>query len=189
MDMEFPSRVNVRVSLFDQEALCARWPGFESLGGRAQLARTRLAEPLSVAETHNTTTIPMHERIAGIMNRNESYDPIEYQINGFAVGSDDTEPGRFDRQLYDERWRTDLTAIDRTGATLFLTTTLDASEANGAWIEECGLYANAESSDRVLVNRTLIPNPFEKTSRLRANFDIELTVGNLTEVDEEESDG
>ena len=189
MNTEFSSRVNVRVSLFDQEALCDRWPGFETMSGMTQLARTRRVEPLSVAETHNTTTIPMHERIAGIMNRHESYSPAEYQINGFAVGSDDTEPGRFDRQLYDERWRTDLTAIDRTGATLFLTATLDASEANGAWIEECGLYANADSPERVLVNRTLIPNPFEKTSRLRANFDIELTVGNLADVDEEESDG
>lgn len=166
---------NVRVALHDLETLRDRYPDWDSLDKAEKLRRARDVPPDRVVTASNLTTTGHHELLVDVLDETQSTNE---DASHLAVGTDDgTDPSSGNSSLNNEVYRTTIAETTDNGATLFTSTFLDSTEANGNDLVEVGLVTSDSSGSDILLNHSII-DVINKDDETTATIDVELTYAN-----------
>lgn len=165
---------NVRISLHDVDDLRSRYPRWDELPKQEQLLLARRVEPTRVVESANVTTTGLHELIVDQLHDGQTVDASASHL---AVGTDDTQPDGGNEELNNEVYRAAVTDDADRGSTLFTSTFLDSTEANGNTLVEAGLVTSAAGGSNILLNHALISG-IQKDNESTATIDVSLSFSN-----------
>lgn len=160
---------NVHVYEHDLETLRARWPGWDENPKWVKRELAKRTKPDREQHNANTTVDGLHEYIVDNLDPSQS---VNLDASHLAVGTGTTQPASGNTSLNNEVFRVATTDDSDNGTTLFTSTFLDTSEANGNTLEEVGLFT--ASSGGTLLNHSLISS-IPKDDETTATIDVSLT--------------
>ena len=160
---------NVHVREHDLDTLREQWPAWDENPKWVKRELARRTEPDREHHDRNTTVDGLHEYIVDNLHPSQSAD---LDASHLAVGTDDTTPASGNTSLNNEVHRITTTDDADQGATLFTSTFLDTSEANGNDLKEVGLIT-ADSGGTLLNHSTI--STITKDDETTATIDVYLT--------------
>jgi hypothetical protein len=160
---------NVHVREHDIGTLREQWTGWDENPKWVKRELARRTEPDREQHNANTTVDGLHEYIVDNLDPSQS---VDLDASHLAVGTGTTQPASGNSSLNNEVFRVATTDDSDNGATLFTSTFLDTSEANGNTLEEVGLFT--ASSGGTLLNHSLISS-ITKDDETTATIDVSLT--------------
>jgi len=160
---------NVHVYEHDLETLRKRWPGWDANPKWVKRELAKRTKPDREQHNGNTTVSGLHEYIVDALDPDQS---ANLDATHLAAGTGTTQPASGNTSLNNEVFRVQTTDGSDNGTTLFTSTFLDTSEANGNALEEVGLIT--ASSGGTLLNHSLI-GTITKDDETTATIDVSLT--------------
>jgi len=160
---------NVHVYEHDLDTLRTRWPGWDENPKWVKRELAQRTDPDREQHNANTTLVGLHEYIVDELDPSQS---VDLSASHLAVGTGTTQPTSGNTSLNNEVARLATTDDTDNGTTLFTSTFLDTSEANGNTLDEVGLIT--ASSGGTLLNHSLISS-IDKTDETTATIDVSLT--------------
>jgi hypothetical protein len=146
-----------------------KWPNWDEYRKprKRVLAAQTPAATLSIAR--NTTVDGLHESIVDFLDPNQS---ISLSASELALGDGTAAPASANISLNNEVLRIPVTDSADRGTSLFTSTFLDTSEANGQTLEEVGLVSSPTGG--TLLNHSLI-DTIDKNDETTATIDVTLS--------------
>ncbi len=160
---------NVRVRVHSIDTLRDEIPEWDALEKAEKREAIESIEPDREHFHRNTTVDGLHQLIVDYLDPSQS---VTESASYLAVGTDDTTPSKGDSTLGNEVYRSATTDDSDNGTTIYTTTFLDTSEANGWTLREVGLFT--ASSGGTLLNHSLIQE-IAKDNTKAVTIDVELT--------------
>jgi hypothetical protein len=160
---------NIMVRTHDASTLREQYPGWDgfSKARKRDLAAQTPAKECSI--TRNTTVDGLHESIVDLLDPAQT---VSLSASELALGDGTTAPASANTSLNNELIRIPVTDSADRGTSLFTSTFLDTSEANGQTLEEVGLVT--DSTGGLLLNHSLI-DTIDKNDETTATIDVTLS--------------
>lgn len=160
---------NVHVFEHDIDTLRKQWPGWDENPKWVKRELAKRTEPDREQHHSNTTVDGLHKYIVDNLDPSQS---VNKTASHLAVGKGTSQPASGDTSLNNEVTRVQTTDDSDNGTTLFTSTFLDTTEANGNTLEEVGLFTAA--SGGTMLNHALISS-ITKDDETTATIDVSLT--------------
>jgi hypothetical protein len=160
---------NILCRTHDIQTLQDEWPNWDEYRKPRKRSLAAQTPASTVSISRNTTVDGLHESIVDLLDPNQT---VSLSASELALGDGAASPASANTRLNNEVIRIPVTDSADRGTSLFTSTFLDTSEANGQTLEEIGLVT--QPSGGTLLNHSLI-DTIDKNDETTATIDVTLS--------------
>jgi len=175
--LRLKGRIDTR--MYDTAQLRASVDDYDALTKQEKLDLARESSPLYEDTVYNVTTDRLHEYFVDNLDPDNTSAQADLAVAHLALGDDGVSgTSSSDTDLNNRLYNEPVTDVADNGASLLASTFIDSTEANGATLDELGLYtgdpANLGNPEVFLMNHATF-SPVTKDNTKTVTFDVTLT--------------